>query len=308
MKLAATGSGVLIAFMIWSANVFSEVPSKANNMGGIANTRHNLTQSYLGANANWMSMSRNDYGEVCVYCHTPHGANSDIALPLWNRTIKSTTYKTYNMLGTSTLTQPVSQPGRSSLTCLSCHDGTVAVDSIINMPGSGNYRASQSNSQNDSFLNAWPGGPGSSFYGGHGTLQVSSSAFNEYGQCQSCHSISGPQYSPATTPAFDAFYIGADLTNDHPVGIHFPAPEKGVDFNQPNRATGLISFFDTDGNGRADPNNVRLYQGVNGYSVECASCHDPHGVPSGGRGSLNNPTFLRVSNAGSELCLTCHIK
>jgi predicted CXXCH cytochrome family protein len=33
--------------------------------------------------------------------------------------------------------------------------------------------------------------------------------------------------------------------------------------------------------------------------VECSSCHDPH---------ISNKLFLRVSNSGSKLCLTCHDK
>lgn len=33
--------------------------------------------------------------------------------------------------------------------------------------------------------------------------------------------------------------------------------------------------------------------------VECSSCHDPH---------VARPLFLRVSNEGSKLCLTCHDK
>ncbi len=33
--------------------------------------------------------------------------------------------------------------------------------------------------------------------------------------------------------------------------------------------------------------------------IECSSCHDPH---------TNNNKFLRLSNEGSRLCLTCHIK
>lgn len=33
--------------------------------------------------------------------------------------------------------------------------------------------------------------------------------------------------------------------------------------------------------------------------VECSSCHDPH---------VSNKLFLRVSNDGSRLCLTCHDK
>jgi len=307
MKFAATKPALLLALMLWG-NAAPGAPSKAGNMGGIVNTGHNLTQSYLGGGAGWMSLSRNDYVEVCVYCHTPHGANSNVALPLWNRTIKTTAYTTYDTLGTSSLTQPVSQPGVNSLVCLSCHDGQIATDSVINMPGSGRYQASQAGSQNNAFLNAWPGGPGGSFYGGHGTLEVSANAFNRYGECQSCHSIAGDQHDPSTTPAFDAFYIGTDLTNDHPVGIRFPAAGPGVEFNQPTATGNTIAFFDSDGNGHADPKNVRLYNSSNGYQVECASCHDPHGVPSGAKGSLFNPSFLRVSNSGSALCQTCHSK
>lgn len=33
--------------------------------------------------------------------------------------------------------------------------------------------------------------------------------------------------------------------------------------------------------------------------IECSSCHDPHS---------SNITFLRMSNEGSKLCLTCHMK
>ena len=33
--------------------------------------------------------------------------------------------------------------------------------------------------------------------------------------------------------------------------------------------------------------------------IECSSCHDPHS---------ENALFLRTSNDGSQLCLTCHIK
>ena len=74
---------------------------------------------------------------------------------MWNRTIKATNYQTYNQLGTSTLTQAVTQPGPNSLACLSCHDGQVGVDSIINMPGSGGYDPNQATQQNDTFLDAW---------------------------------------------------------------------------------------------------------------------------------------------------------
>jgi hypothetical protein len=283
--------------------------SKAPNHTSVANTRHNLTMRYLGVGAGWMSLSRNDYDEVCVYCHTPHGASGALQAPLWNRTTKSTSYQTYDTLGTSTLTQPVTPPGPNSLVCLSCHDGQVAVDSVINMPGSGRWQASQATGQDTSFLDTWPGGPGSSFYGGHGTLEVSADAFNRYGECQSCHSIAGPQHDPSTIPVFDAFHIGTDLRNDHPVGVRYPTiTGSGTDFRTPAATGGNLRFFDTNGNSRPDKNEIRLYDSGDGFEVECGSCHDPHGVPSGGNGSAFLPTFLRVTNAGSAVCLTCHNK
>ena len=213
---------LLLAVLSFSAGA-AEPPSKASNIGGIINTRHNLTQSFLGTGANFMSLSRNNYGEVCVYCHTPHGANSTVAAPLWNRTMVNTTYTTYDQLNTSTLTQPVTQPGVNSITCLSCHDGKTAVDSIINMPGSGRYNPAQMTNQNTAFLDTWPGGPGSSFFGGHGTLDNSPGALARFGECQSCHSVNGDQHDPSTMAPFDVFYISTDLRNDHPVGIRFPA-------------------------------------------------------------------------------------
>ena len=66
--------------------------------------------------------------------------------------------------------------------------------------------------------------------------------------------------------------------------------------------------IDNDGNGFPDNRELRLYDTGEGFEVECASCHDPHGVPSGAPGSTFNPTFLRVPNAGSAVCLTCHAK
>ena len=106
--------------------------SAASAMGSIANTRHNLTQSFLADRAGIMNIARNDYGEVCVYCHTPHGASTLSTAPLWNRTMNTGLYQVYDKI--RTLNQPIGQPGVNSLTCLSCHDGTIAIDSVINMP------------------------------------------------------------------------------------------------------------------------------------------------------------------------------
>ncbi len=65
--------------------------------------------------------------QICSHCHTPHNADiSVIDAPLWNHEVTTKTFMTYT---SSTLNAVVGQPDGSSKLCLSCHDGTVAVDS-----------------------------------------------------------------------------------------------------------------------------------------------------------------------------------
>ena len=303
-----------------------ERPTEFSNRDSVVNTRHDLTQNAIMIKYNAPSNSlpynpmaavRNQYNlESCVYCHTPHGANSAVAAPLWNRTIKATTYTTYN---TPSLTQPVSQPGINSLTCLSCHDGQTAIDSIINMPIPGYYLASQATTQNTAFLDSWRGlgyGTGTlNHMGLNSNNNIQGGTFPDAG-CFSCHSDpaladDGNGYVDANGDwiggysNFSVALIGTDLTNDHPVGVTFPAVNgPGTDWNTPGGVKGSSLYFDMNGNGKMDKAEVRTYDG----RVECASCHDPHGVPSAGPGSMFKPTFLRVDNAGSALCLTCHAK
>jgi len=279
------------------------------NRGSIANTRHNMLANARGGVTEHIGNS-NNYGEICVYCHSPHGANKTLAAPLWNRTIKVTNYQTYDELGTTSLTQAVmSTPGSASLTCLSCHDGQTAIDSIINMPGSGMGLLSQQTSQNTAFLNTWSvvatihrGINSSDGVLGNGT------GSDDIG-CLTCHSPEGLQATGSGTVGNDMrmFNIGTDLRNDHPIGITFPAPPGSPlpDWNIPAGVKGLSNFFDENSNGRMEKAEIRTYDG----KVECASCHDPHGVPSAGAGSVFNSTFLRKQNTnGSAVCLTCHNK
>lgn len=276
----------------------NEVPTGFTNQGGITNTRHNMTQSTTTNSGATMNPFRNNYAEVCVYCHTPHGANTAAGAPLWNRTLPTgTIYQTYDTLNTSTLTQAVSQPGAASLPCLSCHDGSQAIDAIINMPGSGQYSTTPDPT-------TWvPFAPGQSKSGQHRTLV----------QCMACHNNDPLGIGGGVATDFTVFNIGTDLRNDHPVGINFPtATGAGTDWKSPTgsvvRGTVVTKFFDEDTNGRMDKGDIRLYGSGTDTRVECASCHDPHGVPSAGPSSVFNPTFLRKTNAGSVVCLTCHSK
>ncbi len=308
--------------------------SKAGAINSIADTRHNMTVSY-SSGGHVMDGFRNDYGGVCIYCHTPHGANKQIQAPLWNRTVSYGNYMIYDK--PTTLMRPVDQPGPSSLTCLSCHDGTIAIDSVLNMPYAGrspdNSGATNNElgTSNTAFLDSWAANPA-----GLATANNHLALGFEFGGnpgpgpstpgCAHCHDGS-PNGFTVPVPDFRAFMLGTDLRNEHPVGITFPDTyTPATDFNEPDvKLPGKMAFFDTNGNNYADKDEVRLYDSGNGYKVECASCHDPHGVESGGVGTSTrfSPSFLRVNNGiagnhagtagivshgASALCLTCHTK
>jgi len=76
-------------------------------------------------------------GEICVACHTPHGAVSSSVGPLWNRSQASQTYSplynsaTFNM-------GPTATPGAQSLACLTCHNGVASTLVNGSGPGVGN--------------------------------------------------------------------------------------------------------------------------------------------------------------------------
>ncbi len=69
-------------------------------------------------------------GEICKPCHTPHFANY-AAGRLWNHALTSATYTLHDgSSGTA-----VANLDRVSRLCMSCHDGTVALDSFGGMTG-----------------------------------------------------------------------------------------------------------------------------------------------------------------------------
>jgi predicted CXXCH cytochrome family protein len=102
--LAAGLCGSLCASLTWA--------------GTIVGTRHDF--SIFGWNAD---------GQICIFCHTPHNADTTVSnVPLWNHALTTQSYTLYDsptFQGEAT----VGQPGSNSILCLSCHDGTVAVDS-----------------------------------------------------------------------------------------------------------------------------------------------------------------------------------
>ncbi|MBI5196585.1 MAG: cytochrome c3 family protein [Nitrospirae bacterium] len=114
----------------------------------VANTKHNLSASGTGS---YKTVSTT---EICIFCHTPHGGST--TAPLWNRINPAGPYNMYN---SPTLDSPIAwSPQGISLVCLSCHDGTVAFDALLNKPGSGGGSPSGWEWQINNHIPAYPPG------------------------------------------------------------------------------------------------------------------------------------------------------
>ncbi len=66
---------------------------------------------------------------VCIFCHAPHNAAPQT--PLWNRVNPRTHYRIYE---SSTTDARIDQPSGPSKMCLSCHDGSMALGSVLSRP------------------------------------------------------------------------------------------------------------------------------------------------------------------------------
>ena len=93
---------------------------------GISGSRHDFTSNtnywIAGATNTWVK-----FNNLCGVCHTIHHANSDRLAPLW---VHDSTVQTFTPYSSPTLNASVGNPGGVSRACLSCHDGSVAINSI----------------------------------------------------------------------------------------------------------------------------------------------------------------------------------
>lgn len=87
-----------------------------------------------------------DTGDLCSACHTPHGANATFQALLWNRALPvSTTFTVYDAtVNPDFKGGAVNLAGGTqiSLLCLSCHDGTTALNTVLNPAPATNLRTS----------------------------------------------------------------------------------------------------------------------------------------------------------------------
>lgn len=116
--------------------------------------------------------------------------------------------------------------------------------------------------------------------------------------CLNCH-VRGKS-------AADFMAVYDNIQGHHPVDINYPlGPKAGEKFHLPNAQLADNTFFDTNGNGQPDSDEVQLF-GANGAAmITCSSCHKEHGstkLPPVTRSG----SHLRVTLVGSELCSVCH--
>lgn len=92
-----------------------------------------LSQAAITGSAHDFSGFTSSNGQICLPCHAPHNGVNVANAPLWNHEVSTATYTLYS---SPTLDAIPGQPAGISKLCLSCHDGTVAVDSFGGQPGS----------------------------------------------------------------------------------------------------------------------------------------------------------------------------
>ncbi len=91
--------------------------------------------------------------------------------------------------------------------------------------------------------------------------------------CLSCHDGLG---------ASDDVQFGTNVAGNHPVSVEYDS-SSSHDLRSPESV---------------EASGLRLYRDGTSVRIECASCHNPHDNSQG--------DFLRISNQGSAMCLTCH--
>lgn len=120
-----------IATFVTLVTIYTFVTSVV--FAGIANTKHDLS---TGGTGSIKATGASGVTQKCVFCHTPHSSTKEG--PLWNHSLSGAT-SVCNPASDCSVTQKSlpGQPDKSSRLCLACHDGTVAVGLLVNMPGSG---------------------------------------------------------------------------------------------------------------------------------------------------------------------------
>ena len=130
--------------------------------------------------------------------------------------------------------------------------------------------------------------------------------------CLSCHdgTVATDSFGGATGTNFvtGRAAVGSaaqgSLANDHPIGFTYDAALVTLDGSLHN-TTNAVTIG--TGGTRTRTGTIASLLLFNG-KLECASCHDVHNTFTASNGVGGGAPLLRVSKAGSAICLTCHNK
>jgi doubled CXXCH motif protein len=275
-RLLAVMLSLAVACVLW---ISGNAPTTAAGISDVRNTKHNLSASGPG------TVKATTESQVCVFCHTPHGATTGAA-PLWNRKLGATTYTPYtsSSLDAAAIQGSLDQPGGSSKLCLSCHDGTIAIGNVNALNGVGSVTIAMQGT-----------GPGGTMPPGSGT-----------------------------TTGFTR-NLGTDLGNDHPISVSYTnalalrdGELRQVDANQ-QFPPGSGTTLGVRGSPGYRPLLPLEPTGAGGTGqVQCATCHDPHrretDTTKGPQKFLRLNRFQELPPSGASapdtdiICLSCHDK
>ncbi len=115
-----TGCRSLMTCLMKGVLICAVLLTQSYGQERIATTVHNLSAGGPGV------MRAASEQQICIFCHAPH--NTLGLQPLWNRQLSAANYQIYT---SSTLDAQPGQPTGSSKLCLSCHDGTIALGSVL---------------------------------------------------------------------------------------------------------------------------------------------------------------------------------
>jgi predicted CXXCH cytochrome family protein len=250
-------------------------------MASVVNTKHNLgATTILGSNNHTTNTT-----EICIFCHAPHGADQTTFAPIWNRAYNTSSYIRFSSLNRLTFDAKEAPIGAVSAACLSCHDGTQSMDSVINSSGSDTIGMLDTQSGNGGWSQGRAMGNGS---------------FNP----------ANGSWDGTLPPRGDMVFIGTDLSNDHPISMQYggggissnspTGPTVDPDFAQPVGAAkvgggtvtagnpgGLLLITGGASSNAAPHNTTSVTTAVNGAGITGAT---QTGVNGSGTGAVANKT------------------
>lgn len=213
-RLAVIGLTGIIS-MAWLSMTHGEAiigdPAQGTN-NTILGSKHDF--SGLNKRAGVVAMPTvafSDYGNPCVYCHIPpEQADTDSiakgAIEGWNRYQPAT--DSFQLYDSWYLDSKTRTPSPITLLCLSCHDGTMAVDMVVNKPSTFDVKE-------DTAMHM-------RINGADNTLS-----------CGKCH-------NGRVAHDIAIKHIDTDLRNDHPVSMRYAGLLRSdEDFRQPHTPGGF---------------------------------------------------------------------